>query len=114
MPQREIRIDCSRLGSGDLAGTDPISLSPSSEWWPFRNQLLITLAAMQAIQDGASVLLMGAVKTDSFHCDGMKVFFEEMDRLLRLQEGGLSVDVPAIDMTSAELVRKIWCGSIDF
>jgi len=105
IPQREIRVDCRSLGSGDLAGTEPNPQSPSSEWWPFRNQLLITLGAMQAMQDQVTVLLVGTVATDSFHRDGTKEFFDAADGILRMQEGGLSVQAPAIHLTTAELVK---------
>ena len=38
-----IRIDCSSLGSGLLSGKPTVEDSPSEEWWPYRNQLLVTL-----------------------------------------------------------------------
>lgn len=102
---RVLRVDCSSLGSGDLAGREPNSLAPSSEWWPFRNQLLLTLAAMAAVQDGVNRLLFGAVKSDSFHQDGSADFFRQIGCLVSLQEGGIAIEAPALAMTSAELVR---------
>ncbi len=102
---RVIHVDCSSLGSGDLAGREPNSLAPSPEWWPFRNQLLLTLAAMAAVQDGVNKLLFGAVKSDSFHQDGSADFFGRIGRLVGMQEGGIAIEAPAVAMTSAELVR---------
>ena len=102
---RVLRVDCSSLGSGDLAGSEPSSLAPAPEWWPFRNQLLLTLAAMAAVQDGVSKLLFGAVKTDSFHQDGSGDFFRQIGALMALQEGSIAIETPALTMSSSELVR---------
>jgi len=33
------------LESGDMAGTGSMTFAPVSEWWPFRKQFIITLAA---------------------------------------------------------------------
>src|SRR5438105_3448321 len=57
-----LSINCSSLGSGDMAGSPPHELAPVSEWWPFRNQLLITFAAAECIRRGIPGLVMGTVK----------------------------------------------------
>jgi 7-cyano-7-deazaguanine synthase len=101
-----IRADCSHLGSGDLVNRAPLEIAPMTEWWPFRNQLLITLAAMKAISLGVTHLLVGSVKTDSVHKDGTSGFFGTISDLLSMQEGEIKVLVPAIDLTTAELVQK--------
>jgi 7-cyano-7-deazaguanine synthase len=41
---RVIKVNCRSIGLGDMAGAPPSPQSPVSEWWPFRNQLIITLA----------------------------------------------------------------------
>jgi len=99
-----VRVDCSSLGSGDLAGP-PSPLAPVREWWPFRNQLLVTLAAMSLLDRGVRKLFFGSVKTDCSHIDGTPQFFQLMSSTLAVQEGGLTVSAPAIEMTSVELVR---------
>ena len=33
-----VKVDCKSLGSGTLAESKKIAISPSEEWWPFRNQ----------------------------------------------------------------------------
>jgi 7-cyano-7-deazaguanine synthase len=104
---KSVQVDCRALGSGDLAGTTPHSAAPVPEWWPFRNQLLITLAAAVALQEGVTRLTVGTVSTDRSHADGRLEFFEEMGRLLRLQEGGLDVEVPAIKETSVSLCQSV-------
>jgi 7-cyano-7-deazaguanine synthase len=100
-----IRADCSSLGSGDMAGKDPLVLAPVPEWWPFRNQLLITLAGMRAASLGVRTILVGSVASDGTHADGRKDFYEAVDRLMHLQEGGIRVEAPALGMSTVELVQ---------
>lgn len=101
-----LHIDCSSLGSGDLAGTPPLSIAPVSEWWPFRNQLLITLAGAECLLRGLPGLVIGTVKTDGVHVDGAPAFISMMSSLLEMQEGALTLRAPAIELTSTELVRR--------
>lgn len=100
-----LEVDCSVLGSGDMAGKPALDIAPVTEWWPYRNQLLLTLAASAAVVRGAEELLIGTVSTDSSHADGTRQFVSSMDTLLSMQEGGLRVKAPAIEMTSSELVQ---------
>ena len=114
-----VAVDCRHLGSGDLAGTAADLKAPSSEWWPFRNQLLVTIAAMRAIALGVDELMLGTVKSDCTHLDGTSAFIQAIDALMRYQEGHMQVVAPAIGMTSAELIRAsgidmsvlAWCHS---
>lgn len=100
-----LKIDCSSLGSGDLVGSSPLSNAPISEWWPYRNQMLVTLALMKAIQLGVNEVYIGSVKTDSQHVDGTSEFYRLLSDLVYMQEGNIKVSAPAIDMTTTELVR---------
>ena len=100
-----LRIDCSAIGSGDLAGNAAHAVAPASDWWPFRNQLLITFAAAHALTVGARQVLIGSVAIDSYHSDGSPEFMRSMNMLLHLQEGGIELKAPAIEMTSIELIR---------
>jgi 7-cyano-7-deazaguanine synthase len=101
-----LRIDCSSLGSGDLANRPALSVAPVPEWWPFRNQLLVTLAAAHGLGRGVGHLLLGTVSTDRAHVDGAPAFIEALSALLAMQEGGVTVSAPAVEMTSADLVRS--------
>lgn len=101
-----LRIDCSSLGSGDLVGSEPISDAPITEWWPYRNQMLVTLALMKAIQLGVGELMVGSVKTDAQHLDGTPEFYEQLSKLVSMQEGEIKVTAPAIGLTTVELVQK--------
>jgi len=100
-----LRVDCRLLGSGDMAGVKADANAPASDWWPYRNQLLATLAAMKAISLGVTHLWLGTVKSDGSHRDGTQEFVDALDRMLSLQEGGMRVEAPAIGLSTAELVR---------
>src|SRR5271156_152271 len=65
-----LSTNLSELGSGDMSTTGPLSIAPITEWWPFRNQMLITLAAMKGVTLGVKRLLIGTLKTDELHADG--------------------------------------------
>jgi 7-cyano-7-deazaguanine synthase len=100
-----VRADCSSLGSGDMAGLPPVAAAPVPEWWPFRNQLVLTLAGIAAVRLGVSNLMIGALATDGEHADGRPDFIEAISTLMSLQEGGITVTAPAISMTAVDLVR---------
>ena len=100
-----VRADCSAIGSGDMAGGTPDPLAPVTEWWPYRNQLLVTLAAARGIALGVDAIIVGSVSTDDSHADGTLGFYTALNALMRLQEGGVAVQAPAISMTTVELVR---------
>lgn len=101
-----LSVDCSSVGSGDIAGTGALDLAPSSDWWPYRNQLLITLAGTKAVSINLSRLLIGTVKSDGSHRDGTSEFVGRICQLMACQEGSLLVEAPAIDITTVELIRK--------
>ncbi|UWZ85145.1 7-cyano-7-deazaguanine synthase [Occallatibacter riparius] len=100
-----VRADLSSLGSGDLAGSRPLGIAPVPEWWPFRNQMLITLAAMKLVPLGCDRLMIGCLKTDGFHADGTSRFIEAASDLLEMQEGSLTLVAPAIGLTAPELIK---------
>ena len=106
MEHHIIRVDCSSLGSGDLVGSTPISDAPVTEWWPYRNQMLVTLALMKTIQLDVCELMVGSVKTDAQHTDGTKEFYRKLSDVVAMQEGHIKVTAPAINMTTMELVKK--------
>lgn len=106
LPHTIIEADCGDLGTGSMADREQIDAASTPEWWPFRNQLLITLAAMHAVKIDADLLIFGAVQSDNDHADGRSEFFELMDKTVSFQEGTLNVSTPAIDQTSTELVQE--------
>jgi 7-cyano-7-deazaguanine synthase len=101
-----VRTDLRSLGSGDMAGSAALLMATVPEWWPFRNQMLITLAAMKAVAIGVERLLIGTLKTDERHADGRASFIAGMDAVLQLQEGAIALEAPAISLTAVELMRQ--------
>lgn len=100
-------VDASAVGSGFLAGRRPWNDSVPPEWWPFRNQLLATIGAAYALGNGYSEVLLGAVAGDGArHADGSQAFFERLDALVAMQEGGIRVRAPARHLTALELLRE--------
>jgi 7-cyano-7-deazaguanine synthase len=100
-----IHADLSVLGSGDMAGTAALRVAPVSEWWPFRNQMLVTFAAMKCVPLEAKRLLIGSLRTDRHHADGRRAFVDCLNVLLRQQEGEITLEAPAINLGAAELIR---------
>jgi 7-cyano-7-deazaguanine synthase len=101
-----IRCDLSALGSGDMAASAALALAPVPEWWPYRNQMLVTLASMKGVALGVDTLLIGCLATDGQHADGREDFVAALDSLLRLQEGHMRLEAPAIALTAAQLIRR--------
>lgn len=99
-------LPIAQLGCGDMSLSQACRHSQNSEFWPFRNQFLITVAAMRAIQYDAQGILIGSVRTDFRHADGRKEFIEGLNNLLQSQEGGLKLSAPAIDMTTLKLIQR--------
>ena len=81
IPHHVLRIDGREFGSGDMAGTSPDAHAPASDWWPYRNQLLLTLVGMKAISMGAQRLWVGTVASDGSHLDGTPEFVRSISQL---------------------------------
>jgi 7-cyano-7-deazaguanine synthase len=100
-----VTIDCRSLGSGLLAQTAPLADAPSPEWWPYRNQLLVTIAAAWALPRGAKSIVVGSVAGDAArHRDGTAEFYEQLAKLVAMQEGEVTVTAPAVELSTEELV----------
>jgi 7-cyano-7-deazaguanine synthase len=108
IPLETVTIDCTPLGAGQLVGGKALPQAPTPEWWPYRNQLLITMAAAVVLRraPGIDKILIGSVLEDGVNADGGSAFRTAMDTLLRLQEGSIGVDAPAAHLSAAQLVRQ--------
>lgn len=100
-----VTVDCRSLGSGDMAGAQADAHAPATDWWPYRNQMLVTLAAMKAISLGVQTMYLGTVKSDGAHQDGTVEFIDAISRLMALQEGAMTIEAPAIELSTAELIK---------
>jgi 7-cyano-7-deazaguanine synthase len=58
-----VKIDLSSLGIGALAGKCASEIARAPEWWPYRNQMLITIAGMRFVSYGLKQIIIGAVAT---------------------------------------------------
>lgn len=103
---RIVSIDLAEFGSGDMAGRPQLAVSPLTEWWPFRNQMLITVAAMATLRDGVSELMIGSLRSDAGHVDGTSEFIDAANQLLSIQEGSMKLSAPAIGLTATELLES--------
>lgn len=111
LPWHSFAVDLTPVGSGLLHGdgkpaetglVDP----PSPEWWPYRNQLLVSLAAAWALPRGFSEIVVGSVSRDGErHIDGTLEFYKRLDELIAYQEGGIRVVAPGIEMTTVDLIK---------
>ncbi|MGY2982681.1 7-cyano-7-deazaguanine synthase [Bradyrhizobium sp. USDA 4508] len=88
-------IDLRALGTGSLAGTAPAEFAKAEEFWPYRNQMLITMAGMRFISEGLKEIMIGAVRTD-VHADGKAPFLRGINRLMSIQEGSVAVTAPGL------------------
>lgn len=110
----ELTVGLDALGAGVLKDDVTRDGWPSPEWWPYRNQLLVTCAAawlttnaeiLEIKMPPQARILMGTVSSDaSRHRDGSFRFFEALNALLASQEGFIGVDVPAIEMSTQQLI----------
>ena len=98
------RVPINDFGTGMLAGKPNSASSPHEEFWPFRNQFLITLGAMYAMSHSLSTVLIGTVRNDGRHRDGSVGFLKQISELTAYQEGQISILAPAIGLSSVDLV----------
>jgi 7-cyano-7-deazaguanine synthase len=102
----EVTVDLSCLGKGLLVGLPGADDSPSPEWFPFRNQYLVTIAASIALSNGYQTVVLGLVAGDGErHADGTRPFITALDKLVAIQEGGVRVTAPHVDMPTTMLLQ---------
>lgn len=104
LTHRSYRVNLKRFGAGIMTGTRHGLAGHAPEWWPYRNQILITMGAMIGFNCGAQELLIGCVRTDRQHKDGNPKFIRAMDKVLREQEGSMRLNAPAISLSTQKLI----------
>ncbi len=105
LPLDVVETDLRCIGSGSLAKMPACAEGVHPEWWPFRNQLLVSIGAAWASIHGVSRLLIGTVKSDECFADGRMEFLNAMNALLAVQEGAIQIEAPAIEMEGLDLVK---------
>lgn len=104
-----LRIDLTAVGAGLLVGAAGTSGAPTPEWFPFRNQLLVSLASAYAVTRGFDEIILGTVRGDGArHVDGTPEFAQALDRVTQMQEGQIRVSAPYADADPRELI--LGCG----
>lgn len=106
IPHEIIEVDCNKLGMGDLSNNPMSDYNKFSDWWPFRNQLLITLCSMKAIQFDINEIMIASVANDSSHIDGSRLFIECIDKLTSIQEGNIRITAPVNHLTTVQLIKE--------
>lgn len=99
------RVDLTSFGNGTMSPGGVTLSSEAPEFWPYRNQMLVTLAAMAYAAEPLEEILIGTVVTDAAHPDGRPAFLHAIDAVVRVQSG-VRVVAPAADITSEELLGK--------
>lgn len=111
MDHRVIEVSLGHLGAGEMTGfPSDDSEDRVPEHWPFRNQMLLTVAAMALADCDLRELIIGTVLTDSVHNDGTPEFLSAMERLLQTQLSDFKLSAPASTMTTDDLVRSSGVG----
>ena len=102
-----IEVSLAHLGSGEMTGVASNDDGNSvPEHWPFRNQMLLTIAAMALAKCDVRELMIGTVVTDCEHNDGTPDFLRAMEQLLRTQIADIKLTAPASTITTLELVLR--------
>ena len=104
LPFTHIRVDAAAVGGGLMSpASEAVGATP--EWWPYRNQFLITVASGWAVVRGHAEVLVGTVAGDGDrHADGRQTFYDAMNAVLSVQEGAIVVTAPALGLTAADLI----------
>ncbi|OPX13520.1 7-cyano-7-deazaguanine synthase [Gordonia sp. i37] len=107
-----ITLDLAAIGSGLLLDDGPAPPDAASpEWWPFRNQLLVTAAAAVALNHGLHDVYIGTVAGDGErHADGTQAFYDALNTVMAVQEGAVKVHTPAIGCSTTDLLRRSGLG----
>lgn len=102
----ELEVNVGDIGAGLLrSGDQQLPMASSPEWYPYRNQLLITIAAAAALHAQHDEVWIGLVQEDeSRHADGTPQFVSAIDTVIRQQEGAVGVRAPAHAHSTAELL----------
>jgi 7-cyano-7-deazaguanine synthase len=104
IPHETITVDLSSIGAGTLSGKDPAPQGATAEWWPYRNQLLVTLTAMRLASKPLSEIMIGAVSTD-IYVDAKGPFVRALDKALAVQEGAVHLVAPARRISTLALLE---------
>lgn len=108
LPFTAISLPLTDLGGGLMHDDTPLPGAPSPEWWPFRNQFLATAGAAVAVQHQLEMVALASVRGDGDrHVDGSESFYERLNAVMMIQEGGVQLAAPAIHLSTLELLHTV-------
>lgn len=106
LPFMSVSLPLGDFGGGLMHDDIPMPDGPSPEWWPFRNQFLATAGAAIAVRHQLSTVALASVRGDGDrHVDGSLPFYQHLDAVMRMQEGGVRVEAPSIHQSTVDLLR---------
>ncbi|MBL4767790.1 MAG: 7-cyano-7-deazaguanine synthase [Rhodobacteraceae bacterium] len=99
-----LTADLRQFGSGSMAGKASAGGSAVTEFWPYRNQMLITLVAMAYHGQNLREIIIGTVNSDQQHPDGRPAFLSAMNGVLGSQSD-VTVRAPAAKQETGQLIE---------
>ena len=97
-----IDADLSAMAAVQVAADD----RPAPTRWPYRNQLILTIAAAWAATRAIRTVQIGTVANDGGqNTDGSEAFMTAVDSLCAMQEFGIRIEAPVAHLTTVELIR---------
>ena len=103
----ELAIDLASVGSGSLVDQPQPAAAPTEEWFPYRNQHLVTIAAAHAVNKGLGTIILGAVAGDGErHADCTPLFVSMANALVGVQEGCVRVIAPHVLTSPRKLLQR--------
>ena len=79
----------------------------TESWWPFRNQLLLTLAATATSHLDVKQIAIGLVRSD-IYTDCTRKFVDAAQALFAAQDSNIQICAPALELSTMELLRKAY------
>lgn len=75
------------------------------EWIPYRNQYLLTTAAIRLNEYQISELFIGTIHSDNIHPDGTLEFIDKINQLFSIEKCKINITAPYINLTIDELLK---------
>lgn len=98
------RVDLRAFGHGVMVGG--AALNPDApEFWPYRNQMLVTMAAMAYADQARLTIAIGTVLGDDVHPDGSPGFRAAMNAVLASQ-GIATLEAPGAEASTEDLILR--------
>lgn len=101
-----IDVDFSKFGRGVMVGRKIGTEKIFEEFWPFRNQMLATVAGMHLFENSEVEILFGTLSHDGKFLDGTKEFYGNLSNLFEIQEGNIKISAPFLEKSIDCIIKK--------